>query len=135
MIYREKKAYRSSNHDTFARKKSPNRNTGKNTHPNDLVNLSPPNHTNSLTQLNRLQLVVVVGVVRNLLLDTLALAHIGNDSTGLGSGVDGGTTRENLPMVEDGLGESLSTSVGTEIGSETERLVDGQVGLDVEEGL
>ena len=36
-------------------------------------------------------------------------------------------------MVEDGLREGLATSGGTEIGRETERLVDGQVSLDVEE--
>lgn len=38
-----------------------------------------------------------------------------------------------LPMVEDLLWEGLSTSGGTEIGSETEGLVDGKVSLDVEE--
>lgn len=36
-------------------------------------------------------------------------------------------------MIEDRLGEGLATSGGTEIGRETERLVDGQVGLDVEQ--
>ena len=36
-------------------------------------------------------------------------------------------------MVEDLLWEGLSTSGGTEIGSETEGLVDGKVSLDVEE--
>src|SRR5690606_19095627 len=37
------------------------------------------------------------------------------------------------PVIEDTLREGLTTSVGTEIGSETEGLVDGKVGLDVEE--
>jgi hypothetical protein len=38
-----------------------------------------------------------------------------------------------LPMVEDLLWEGLSTGGGTEIGGETEGLVDGKVSLDVEE--
>lgn len=37
-------------------------------------------------------------------------------------------------MIEDTLRESLATGVGTEISSEAERLVDGQVSLNVEEG-
>lgn len=37
-------------------------------------------------------------------------------------------------MVEDRLGESLTTGGLTELSGETEGLVDGQVGLDVEEG-
>jgi len=36
-------------------------------------------------------------------------------------------------MVKDLLWEGLATGTGTEIGSETERLVDGEVSLDVEE--
>lgn len=36
-------------------------------------------------------------------------------------------------MVEDGLGEGLTTGSGTEVRGETEGLVDGQVGLDVEQ--
>lgn len=36
-------------------------------------------------------------------------------------------------MVEDGLGEGLAGSVGAQVGVETERLLDGKVGLDVEE--
>ena len=37
-------------------------------------------------------------------------------------------------MVKDALRESLSAGVAAKIGSEAERLVDGQVGLDNEHG-
>jgi hypothetical protein len=82
----------------------------------------------------RLQLVVVVVDVRYLNLDTLTLTHLSNDLTGHGGGVKRRATLEDLPVVEDQLGEGLTGSVGAEIGGETERLVDGQVSLDVEEG-
>ena len=82
----------------------------------------------------RLQLVVVVVDVRYLNLDTLALTHISNDLTRHGGVVKRRATLEDLPVVEDQLREGLTGSVGTEIGGETERLVDGQVSLDVEEG-
>jgi hypothetical protein len=82
----------------------------------------------------RLQLVVVVADIRHLDLDTLALTHISDDLTGQGSVVKRRATLENLPMVEDQLREGLTSSVGAEIGGETEGLVDGQVSLDVEEG-
>ena len=39
-------------------------------------------------------------------------------------------TGHNLPVVEHTLWESLATSVGPQVGSETEGLVDRQVGLD-----
>lgn len=68
-----------------------------------------------------------------MLLDTLALAHLGNDLTGLGGGVEGRTTGEDGPVIEDGLGEGLATGGGTQIGRETEGLVDGQVSLDHEQ--
>lgn len=69
----------------------------------------------------------------NLNLETLALAHSRNDIADLGSGVQRGPTGEDLPVVEDGLGESLTGGTSTEIGVETERLHDGEVGFDVEE--
>ena len=74
-----------------------------------------------------------VGNVGHFSLDTLALAHVEDDLSGEGGGVKCRTTSEMLPMVEDLLWEGLSTSGGTEIGSETEGLVDGKVRLDVEE--
>jgi len=84
--------------------------------------------------LTSLQLVVVVGDVGNDLLDTLSLAHSLDDLAGFGGGVEDGSTGKTLPMVEDHLRESLATSVLAEIGSKAERLVDREVGLDVEEG-
>jgi hypothetical protein len=74
-----------------------------------------------------------VGDVGHFSLDTLALTHVEHDLTGEGGWVKCRATREMLPMVEDLLWEGLSTSGGTEIGGETEGLVDGKVRLDVEE--
>jgi len=68
----------------------------------------------------------------NLNLDTLTLPHFLDNVTRLGAGVKRRSTGKDLPMVEDGLREGLATSSGTEIGGETEGLVDGQVSLDVE---
>lgn len=82
---------------------------------------------------NHLKFVVVVLNTWNLNLDTLTLPHLLDNLTGFGSPVKNRTTRKNGPVVKDGLGEGLSTSVGTEIGSETERLVDGKVSLNVEQ--
>lgn len=82
---------------------------------------------------SRLQLVVVVLDTRNVLLDTLALSHGGNDLADLAGRVERRTTGEDLPVVEDGLGESLSGGGLSEISVETERLENGEVGLDVEE--
>lgn len=70
---------------------------------------------------------------RNVLLDTLALAHLHNDTTGLGGRVERVASRKDIPMIEHGLGESLTTSGGTEICVEAEGLVDGKIGLDVEQ--
>jgi hypothetical protein len=72
-------------------------------------------------------------VAGNDLLETLALAHLGDDLTGLGGGVQRGATRNDSPVIEHGLGEGLATGGGAEIGGETEGLVDGQVSLDVEQ--
>jgi hypothetical protein len=74
-----------------------------------------------------------VADIRHLDLDTLAFPHVGDNLSGEGGGVKRRSTLENLPMVEDELRESLSGGVGTEIGGETERLVDGEVSLDVEQ--
>ena len=70
---------------------------------------------------------------RNVLLDTLALAHLGDDSSDLGGGVERRTTGQDLPVIEDGLGESLAGGGLTKIAVEAERLQDGEVGLDVEQ--
>lgn len=72
-------------------------------------------------------------VARNLLLETLALTHLSNDLTRLAGGVKRRSTRKDGPVVEDRLGEGLSTGGLTKLAGETEGLVDGQVGLDVEE--
>lgn len=73
-------------------------------------------------------------VARNLDLETLALAHLLDDLADLGGGVERRTAGETLPVIEDGLGESLAGGGGTEIAVEAERLHDGEVGLDGEEG-
>lgn len=83
--------------------------------------------------ITRLQFVVVVLVTWDNLLETLALTHLLDDLTWLASWVEDGSSWKNLPMVEDGLWEGLSSGTLTEIGGETERLVDWQVGLDGEE--
>jgi len=72
-------------------------------------------------------------VAWNLRLDTLPLTHLLDDLTRHGRLVKDGTTWQDLPVVKDHLWEGLTTSVGTEIGVETERLVDWEVGLNVEE--
>lgn len=69
----------------------------------------------------------------NLGLETLALPGVLDDGTGLGGGVEGRTTLQNLPVVEDGLGEGLARGTLAQIGVETERLHDGKVGLDGEQ--
>jgi hypothetical protein len=50
----------------------------------------------------------------------------------LGGGIEGRATGEDLPVVEDGLGESLSGGGLSEISVEAERLENGEVSLDVE---
>lgn len=82
---------------------------------------------------HHLEFVVVVLDTWNLDLDTLALPHVLDDLARLGGRVKNRTTRKNGPVVEYGLREGLSTSVRAEIGSETERLIDGEVSLDVEQ--
>jgi hypothetical protein len=79
---------------------------------------------------NRETYVFVTG---NDLLETLALAHLLDDLTGLGGGVERRTAGEDAPVIEDGLGEGLATGSGAQIGGETEGLVDGQVSLDHEQ--
>lgn len=83
---------------------------------------------------SRLQLVVVVLDTGHFDLETLALAHLGDDGSDLGGVVEGRATGQSLPMVEDGLGEGLSGSGLAQIGVEAERLQNGEVGLDVEQG-
>lgn len=80
-----------------------------------------------------LQLVVVVLVAGNDLLETLALTHLLDDLTGLSGGIKRRSTGKDVPVIEDGLGEGLTTGGGAEIGRETEGLVDGEVSLDGEE--
>lgn len=81
---------------------------------------------NTLTLLLRLELVVVVVVTWDIWLQSLSRPDGRAQSVDLAGGV-GGVTVQRLPVVEDGLGEGLSTSGGSEIGVETERLGDGQV--------
>lgn len=86
--------------------------------------------------MNRYKIAVKVTHVvisRNLFLKTLALTGLSNDLTRLGGGVKRRTTGKDSPVIEDRLREGLSTSGGTEISVETERLVDGHVSLDGEE--
>ena len=73
-----------------------------------------------------LELVVVVLVAGNLDLETLALAHLLDDLTGLGGGVERRTAGEDAPVIEDGLGEGLATGSGAEIGGETEDSLTGK---------
>src|SRR5690242_2794043 len=77
---------------------------------------------------NNLQAVHETVKRRNFLLETLALTDRENLLDQLGVFV--GDTVHQLPMVKDGLGESLTTGGLTKIGSETEGLGDGQVSLD-----
>ncbi|VUC22096.1 unnamed protein product [Clonostachys rosea] len=66
-------------------------------------------------------------------LDTLALTHLSDDSSDLGTRVKRRATGQNLPVVKHGLREGLAGGGGTEISVEAEGLQDGEVGLDVEE--
>lgn len=56
-----------------------------------------------------------------------------DDTGGFGSGVSR-VTGQDLPMVEHALWESLTTSIGTEISSETERFIYRQVCFNYEHG-
>lgn len=80
-----------------------------------------------------LQLVDEVGDIRDLGLETLALADSFNNNLGLRS--DGeGISGELLPMVEDALREGLAASAGAEISREAEGFGDGEEGTDVVDG-
>lgn len=75
----------------------------------------------------RLKLVVEVVVSWDVLLETLSLSDTSGQVGDLAVLV-GSVTRQERPVVKDGLREGLSTSGGSEIGVETERLGNGQVG-------
>jgi len=79
---------------------------------------------------NALQLVIVVSVGWNIWFDVLLDTRLLDDLTSLG-GLVGWITWKNLPMIEDGLWESLATSSLSEIGNETKGFVDREVGLNV----
>tara|TARA_R110002060_G_scaffold7271_3_gene11131 strand:- start:40 stop:258 length:219 start_codon:yes stop_codon:yes gene_type:complete len=53
-------------------------------------------------------------------LETLALTHLLDDTTNLGSSIKSGSTGKNLPMVKDQSWECLSGSVRAEISVEAE---------------
>lgn len=72
-------------------------------------------------------------VTRHFWLDTLPLAHVLDNLSGHGGLVERAATRQDLPVVEHHLRERLTTSVRAEVSVETERLVDGEVSLDVEQ--
>lgn len=82
---------------------------------------------------SRLQLIVVVIDTGHLDLETLALSHGGDNLADLAGAVERRATGQNLPVIEDGLGEGLSRSSLAQISVEAEGLQDGEVGLDVEQ--
>lgn len=99
------------------------------------MNRAPGTIHNSIgTQRSRLQLVVVVLVAGNLKLNTLALTGVKHKLANLGSAIERRATGQNLPVIEDGLREGLARGGLAKIGVEAERLQNGEVGLDVEEG-
>jgi hypothetical protein len=69
----------------------------------------------------------------NLDLDTLALTHLSNNLSNLAGRVQRRATGQNLPVVEDRLGEGLSGGGLAQVTVEAERLQDGEVSLDVEQ--
>jgi hypothetical protein len=69
----------------------------------------------------------------NLNLDTLALTHLLDDGSDLGGWVKWRSTWKKLPMIEDGLWEGLSGSVGAQISVEAEGLHNWEVSLDGEQ--
>jgi hypothetical protein len=79
-----------------------------------------------------LELVVVLLVTWDDLLHTTSLSGVEDDLTWLGALVKR-ITRHSLPVVEDHLWEGLTTSSLSQFTSETEGLVDWQVGLDSEQ--
>lgn len=86
-----------------------------------------------LLRLKRLQLVQVLRQIWQAFLQTLTLTDVLDDLVRLRAGVSW-VTGEDLPVIEHALRECLSTGVGSQIGGETERLVDGQISLDDEHG-
>jgi hypothetical protein len=80
-----------------------------------------------------LHLVEIVVELGKSLLESLALSRLHDDLVGAGFAVKG-ISGKNLPVIEYALREGLSSGVGTEIGSESERLIYRQVGLDDEHG-
>ena len=80
-----------------------------------------------------LQLVQVVAEVGQGLLQPLPLLGVLANLVGLGGSIER-VSGHDLPVVEHALGEGLAAGVGAEVGGEAERLVDGQVRLDVEHG-
>jgi len=78
--------------------------------------------------------LVVVGIEwRNFWLETLASTDLDDQLLNFASLVDGRAGHD-LPVVEDGLGEGLPTSLRAELSVETERLGDGEISLDGEHG-
>ena len=66
----------------------------------------------------------------DILPDTLSFPHLPDDLAWFGVQVERRATRKNLPVIEHRLMECLASSVGPKIGSETEGLVDGEIGFD-----
>jgi len=84
-------------------------------------------------RLFRLELVEISVESGDLLGHTLSLSG-GHNSLVLCVALLEGVAGHDLPVVEDALREGLTSSVGSEIGSETKGFHDGKVGLDVGEG-
>jgi len=70
---------------------------------------------------------------RDFKLDGFPLSCAEDDLVGFGAEFEG-IGGQDLPMVKDALREGLARSVRSEIGGETEGLIDGKEGLDVLEG-
>ena len=73
-------------------------------------------------------------VTGHFLLETLALARLADIGTGLGALVERRAEVEDLPVVEDGLGEGLAAGRRAQLAVEPEGLHDGQVRLHGEHG-
>lgn len=65
-----------------------------------------------------LELVEEVVKTWNTFLETLTLSGVEDNLGGLGSGIQW-VSGQDLPMIEDALRESLTTSVGTQVSGET----------------
>lgn len=86
-------------------------------------------------ELQFLHLVQIGSQVGKSFFQSLPLLRFLTDLVGFAIGFSGQRiARHHLPMVEHALRERLSSSVGAKIGRETERLIDGQVGLHLEHG-